>query len=101
MNTPKSDFFTAITAKVRDYLRQTAQRQTLYAADPLAMAVAIEPSIVTSSETHHVRVELNGRHTRGQTIVDWKDRSGAEANANIILEVNKERFFELMEEGLR
>lgn len=100
MNTPKSRFFTSITAKVRDYLRK-AGRKTLYAADPLAMAVAIEPSIVMKSETHHVRVELNGRHTRGQTIVDWKDRSGEEANANIILEVNTERFFELMEQGLR
>ncbi len=101
MKTHKSDFFTSITAKVREYLRRTSARQTLYAADPLAMAVAIEPSIVMKSETHHVRVKLNGRHTRGQTIVDWKDRSGKDANANIILEVNMERFFELMEQGLR
>ena len=43
----------------------------IFAADPLAMAVAVEPGIVTRSERRHVTVELAGPSTRGQTTVDW------------------------------
>jgi purine nucleosidase len=96
----KAQFFTAITVKFRAYLKNIGQT-TLYAADPLALAVALEPSIVKKAEKHYVTVELNGRYTRGQTTVDWLDRSGRKANANIILDVDIERFFELMEQGLR
>ena len=97
----KAKFFTAITAKIQAYLQNVLGRSTLYAADPLAMAVALEPSIVKKAEKHYVTVELNGRYTRGQTTVDWMDRSGRPANGNIILEVDIERYFELMELGLR
>jgi purine nucleosidase len=56
---------------------------------------------VTKAEKHHVMVELHGQHTRGQTVVDWRDRSGRPANANIVLEVDHERFLALMELGLQ
>ena len=38
--------------------------------DPLAVAAAIDPSLVTTA-TCHVEVELEGRHTRGQTVADF------------------------------
>ncbi|MGB0387989.1 MAG: nucleoside hydrolase [Ardenticatenaceae bacterium] len=100
INTTNAKFFTAITAKVRKYLKNVLGRTTLYSADPLAMAVALEPSIVQKAEKHHITVELTGRHTRGQTTVDWGDRSGRKANANIVLQVDIQRYFELMENAL-
>jgi purine nucleosidase len=45
-------------------------------------------------------VELNGRLTRGQTTVDWFDMSKNPKKANIILEVDQERFIKLMENAL-
>jgi purine nucleosidase len=48
----------------------------LFAPDPLAMAVALEPEIVTRSELRPVTVELAGATTRGQTTVDWFGLSG-------------------------
>lgn len=44
-------------------------------ADPLGVAVAIDPSLITHQEWLPVTVELNGTHTRGQTVVDWRDTS--------------------------
>jgi purine nucleosidase len=38
--------------------------------DPLAVATAIDPSLVTTA-TCHVEVELEGRHTRGETVADF------------------------------
>ncbi len=46
--------------------------------DPIAMAVAIDPSIVTKKSAHAVEVECEGTLTRGMTVVDQLDvvRSG-------------------------
>jgi purine nucleosidase len=41
-----------------------------YLHDPLAVAAAIDPSIVTTASCH-VEVELDGRHTRGETVADF------------------------------
>ncbi len=100
-NTPKSEFFQKITANLIKWIVENRGQHMLYAADPLAMAVALEPDIVTRSEQHHLSIELVGTQTRGQTVVDWQDRLGKKANANIVLEVDIERFGALMEQGLR
>jgi inosine-uridine nucleoside N-ribohydrolase len=39
--------------------------------DPLALAVAVQLDLVVT-EMHDVRVETQGEHTLGQTIVDWR-----------------------------
>lgn len=39
--------------------------------DALAMAIAMDPSLITNSTDVHVEVELEGRLTRGTTVVDW------------------------------
>lgn len=98
--TPRGQFFQRITAKTIEFIARVTGRSILFGADALAMAVAMEPAIVTKAEKHHVMVELHGQHTRGQTVVDWYDRSGRPANANIVLEVDHERFLALMEMGL-
>lgn len=38
--------------------------------DPLAVAAAIDPDLVTT-KTAHVEIELEGRHTRGETVADF------------------------------
>lgn len=99
--TPHAQFFQQITAKTLAFLEAHFGNKMLYGADGLAMAVVLEPDIVQQAETHHVSVECNGRYTRGQTTVDWADRTGQRANANIILKVDYERFVALMERWLR
>jgi purine nucleosidase len=70
------------------------------AADALAMAVAIDPSIVTRSEMRAVAVELDGRLTRGATVVDWAGRLDRPAQANIVLEVDQSRFAAMVRRAL-
>jgi purine nucleosidase len=60
------------------------------------MAVALDPTMVTRAETRHVAIELDGRLTRGATVVDWHKRLGGKANARIVLEVDQARFGELI-----
>jgi purine nucleosidase len=68
------------------------ERTGFIAADALAMAVALDPAMVTRAETRHVAIELDGRLTRGATVVDWHKRLGGKANARIVLEVDQARF---------
>lgn len=54
-------------------------------ADSLAMAAALRPDGIVKAEDRHLAVELEGRHSRGATLVDWQQRSGRPANARILL----------------
>ena len=58
--------------------------------DPLAMAVAIDPTIVTRRSPHHVTI---GRDdiARGGTMIDHR-RTAPEPNANVVWEVDESRF---------
>jgi purine nucleosidase len=94
--TPRGEFFRRITPQTLDFVFQKYHRQELYAPDPLAVAIAIEPDIVSRSERRHVTVELTGTHTRGQITVDWFNLGDREPNATIILDVDQDRFWDMM-----
>lgn len=93
----RSEFFNRITQNTVKFIQERLGRKMLFAPDPLAVAVALEPDIVTKSEKHFVQVEMRGEHTRGQTTVDWFDTTGEDVNAEIILEVDADRLWDLME----
>jgi purine nucleosidase len=102
VDSPRGDFFRRITPHA---IRQTERSfgvRALYAPDGLAL----EPEIVRRSERHPVRVELSGRHTHGQFVVDWNDRasrasSHAPHDVNLVLELERKRMWELMWAALR
>lgn len=97
---PRAEFFQRITPHVVDFVETRRGERRLSAPDALAVAAAIEPEIVTRAEMHAVQVELAGRHTRGQTTVDWGKQTSHEPKVNIVLEVNRERFMELFRAGV-
>jgi len=57
--------------------------------DPVAMAVAIDPTIVTEKSAHFVDIECNSELTRGMTVVDKLDVVGDEYNAIVWADVRK------------
>lgn len=87
----RAGFFGRIFATARRFNAEK-ERTGFIAADALAMAVALDPDIVTRAETRHVGIELDGRLTRGATVVDWHGRLGGRPNARIVLEVDQARF---------
>jgi purine nucleosidase len=64
--------------------------------DALALAIAADPSIVLSASRVRVDVELQGQHTRGMTVGDFRPRPAGEdvldANAEVVLNVDVPRF---------
>lgn len=95
----RAEFFGRIFQTARDFNRKR-ERSGIIAADALAMAVAIDPTIVIRAEDRHVAVELDGRLTRGATVVDWTRRLDRPANARIVMEVDHERFGAMVQRAL-
>jgi len=95
----RAAFYGRIAGTARAFNRRQ-ERRGIIAADALAMAVAIDPSIVVRSERRAVAVELDGRLTRGATVVDWARRLGAAPNANIVLEIDQARFGAMVRRAL-
>ncbi len=90
-DSPRARFYDAISRRTCDWARQQG-RARLFSADALAMAVALEPDIVSEARECHVGIELDGALTRGATVVDWEGRLQQPANARIILGVDQARF---------
>jgi purine nucleosidase len=101
LGTPRAKFFHDTNQKILTFIRERLGQDTLFAPDGLALAAAVEPEIVTKSEKRYVSIELHGSQTRGQTVVDWYGSTGQLPNTEIILEMNQDRFIQLMENGLR
>lgn len=95
----RADFFGRVFKVAREANRRR-ERRGIIAADALAMAVAIDPSVVVRSERRHVGVELDGCLTRGATVVDWSNRLGLPARANIVLELDQAKFGAMVRRAL-
>ncbi|MEI7033755.1 nucleoside hydrolase [Streptomyces pratensis] len=69
-----------------------AKRAAYVRADPLAMAVALDPGIVTHAERHRVYVGYGpGTLAHGVTAVDWRDLQDDRPAVEIVLGFDRER----------
>jgi purine nucleosidase len=64
------------------YLKQTGEHG-ISLPDPVAMAVALDPSIVTSGSEHFMDIETGSELTRGMTVVDRLNVAGDERNREL------------------
>ena len=70
INTPLSHFTVDCNASALEASRTWLGDPGLGLPDPVAMAVAIDPTICTRKSKHYVEIECDGTYTRGMTIVD-------------------------------
>jgi purine nucleosidase/pyrimidine-specific ribonucleoside hydrolase len=67
--------------------------------DPLAVAVARDPSLVRA-ERLHVAIEIGGALTRGMTVTDRRSRPAAPPNCDVALRIDAGRALAFIEETL-
>lgn len=73
-------------------------------ADPIAMAVALDPEVATRAERRFVAVETGGEWCRGQTVVVHQELTimgEYEPNVEVVEEASRQRFLELLYEAVR
>lgn len=107
-----------VSGVVADLLEfYSASSKTLYGLsgaslhDPLAVATLIAPELFVLQDLH-VAIELNGTHTRGMTVCDYRHAStpeiqerdaeprGETPNAKVATDIDVEGFFDLLAESL-
>ena len=87
----RAHFYDLISRKTRAW-SEGKRGVHWHSADALAMAAALAPEGIRREETRAVRVETEGRLSRGATVVDWAQRSGQPANARIVLDYDQAAF---------
>jgi purine nucleosidase len=82
---------------LRFYMEFHSRYDGFYGAfihDPLALATALDLTLVRT-EAVTVDVELAGTLTAGETVADWRRRWGRPPNADVAVEADAGRFFDL------
>ena len=59
------------------------------------MAITLQPDLIRQSGKFYTTVELNGRSTRGQTVIDYNGISGEPANVTIIQQLDTDGVYEM------
>lgn len=91
IGTPLAEFTMAIQAVVHEYATSESNLVGFDLPDPIAMAVALEPSIATTA-THHVEIGIGDGLDRGKDIVDWLGATRQPANVDVATHVDRTSF---------
>jgi purine nucleosidase len=70
LKNPIADFAIRCNSTAVDaFLKQTGQRG-ISLPDPVAMGIALNPALCSSSSKHYIEIEISSELTRGMTVVD-------------------------------
>lgn len=92
--------FMKATSSVTVELIKSYQYDGYLLPDPLAMAIALDPALITAAEHLYVTMELQGALTRGQTVVDYMGTSQREPNVNIVTGVDIDGVYDMFHRAL-
>jgi len=116
IDTPLSNFVIDCNAHALKPNREWLGDSGIGLPDPVAMAIAIDPTICTRRSKHYIEVECDGTFTRGMTVVDqvgvvaddtgsvamWKPhREKGEPHITVCWEIDVRRWKELLERTVR
>ena len=95
IDTAKGRFFAGISQDTAERLQTIYKRPAYLLPDPLAMAITLRPDLIRQSGKFYTTVELNGTHTRGQTVIDYNHTSGHTPNVNVIQALDTDGVYEI------
>lgn len=101
IGTPLARFSVAILDGLRRFLATVNVDGKIDFPDPLAMAVAVQPSIATGWARRHVTVVTGPGPARGATVVDHLGAHHEEPNVSLVASANKETMLGLVQEAVR
>jgi purine nucleosidase len=99
LDTPLAHFSMDIQCMVREFALKTTRLAGFDLPDPIAMAVALDPSIARS-KLRYVAIETSSGLCQGQTVVDHIGITGRKPNVELVTEVSRERFIHMLHTAL-
>ena len=94
IGTPLAKFSIDIQKVSFEFTQSLSQSDSL--PDPIAMAVAIDESVITDSKKAFVSILLNDDYSRGQTAIDYIGATANKPNAEIVLAADTEKFMKML-----
>ncbi|MBK8022588.1 MAG: nucleoside hydrolase [Chloroflexi bacterium] len=94
--TPSGVFFERINRHFLTIMGTALVPEGYLLADSLAMAIALQPSLVTEHQSRYVAVELHGTHSRGQTVIDHRGRLRRTPNVDIVTRVDMVQVYAML-----
>lgn len=89
LDTPLARFAIECNSRAQEaYFEQTGEHG-ISLPDPVAMSIALDPSVVTNQTEHFVDVEITSELTRGMTVVDRLNVAGNDRNKAVWADVLK------------
>jgi purine nucleosidase len=100
VGTPLAHFCVDIKATQTKYAMEKDGLTEFDLPDPIAMAIALDPTIATDSKRLFVAIETDGVWSRGQTVVDHPGVTGQAPNVEVVFEASRERFLEMLHQSV-
>lgn len=95
IDTPLAHFSVDIQNTLTDVAQKDMKLAGFDLPDPIAMSVALDPSVATDVQSLYVEVDLSDGITRGQTIVDHLGVTDKDPNVNVVLKADREKFLDM------
>jgi len=105
LDTELAHFAIECNRQARDALKMQTGEDGICLPDPVAMCLALDPTVGTEWSEHYVAVETQSELSRGMTVVDrlnvaedernratWRTRVGAGQKANVCWQIDNERW---------
>jgi len=92
LNHPLADFVLDCNRQAIRVNREWLHEPGLPLPDPVAMAVALDPDVVTRASSHYVTVEVSSDLTRGMTVVDERGVLNQPPNLRVVWEIDVRRW---------
>jgi len=97
---PLGEFAIDIQGVLREFCINSSQFEGFDLPDPIAMAIAIDPSIVTKEKSLYVDVIPGDGAARGQTVVDVLNNLKKTPNCRVIYAADRDRFIAMLRNSL-
>ena len=94
------EFAIDIQGALREFCRTTTQLDGFDLPDPIAMAIAIDPTIVTKEARFFVDVVAGDSEARGQSMVDTLNNLKRTPNCRVIYQADRDRFLAALRASL-
>jgi purine nucleosidase len=100
IDTPLARFCVDIQEIVKQFALTTTRLQGFDLPDPIAMAIALDPGVATSTHRCFVAIETESTLCRGQSVVDHLHLMGREPNAEVVMEASREQFLRMLSDAV-
>jgi purine nucleosidase len=101
IDTPLAHYCVDIQAVLQEYALCETGLAGFDLPDPIAVAIALDPSLVTFCKKYFVTVETGNSQARGQTLLDHMNLSKRPANTEVVFEADRAKFLDLLHAALR